>query len=568
MRLATSSAAVCLLALTAAQPALAADSDAKSKIDAVTVFPDAAAVTRLSEIDMPAGAATLVFKGLPLAIDPASLRVEGEASGRLAIGSVEARLTPADVTAPDTAANTKLKALHDSRATVAARLAALDTKRDMMKRFSEVGPEKLVPEDKPVDVAQWAAAWEAVGAGLAKANEDIRLANLEIAGIDEEIKALEAAQKRGPPRTAPSREVAVAIEAGEALKGKVKLTYRIAGAGWRPLYDARLDTGAVTKKPTLELVRRAAVTQHTGEDWTDVALLVSTTRANRGTAAPDMQPLKLDFYEVPPPIAMRAPAPGMVLSAPASPEALAKREKSLGDEAAAAPPPPPKPAEEQQASADTGAYQASFQVPGRVTVPADGSQKGFRIASRTINPTLMVKTSPSLDETAYLQAGFANDEDAPLLPGEVAIHRDGTFVGLGRFNLVAPGDSADLGFGADDRVKVTRVPVRRKENEPGFFTSSKVETRDFKTTVKNLHDFPVRIAVIDQIPITENSAIAIEQLPATTPPTEKIVADKRGVMGWTWDYAPGEQRDIRLAYRMKWPADRAVAFQVLPQGQR
>ena len=117
-------------------------------------------------------------------------------------------------------------------------------------------------------------------------------------------------------------------------------------------------------------------------------------------------------------------------------------------------------------------------------------------------------------------------------------------------------------------MKVTRVPVRRKENEPGFFTSSKVETRDFKTTVKNLHDFPVRIAVIDQIPITENSAIAIEQLPATTPPTEKIVADKRGVMGWTWDYAPGEQRDIRLAYRMKWPADRAVAFQVLPQGQR
>ena len=259
MRLAASlPLAVSLAALAAANPALAADVDAKSRIDSVTVYPDAAAITRVSEIDVPAGAATLLFKGLPLAIDPASLRVEGEASGRLAIGFVEARLMPADMAAPDTAGNTRLKHLHDSRAIVAARLAAFETKRDMMKRFSEMGPEKLVPEDKPVDVAQWAAAWEAVGAGMAKVNEDIRLANLEIAGIDEEIRALEAARKSGPPRTAPSREVAVAIEANEGLKGKVRLTYRIAGAGWRPIYDARLDTGAVTKKPTLELVRRAA----------------------------------------------------------------------------------------------------------------------------------------------------------------------------------------------------------------------------------------------------------------------------------------------------------------------
>ena len=61
---------------------------------------------------------------------------------------------------------------------------------------------------------------------------------------------------------------------------------------------------------------------------------------------------------------------------------------------------------------------------------------------------------------------------------------------------------------------------------------TKVETREFKTSVKNLHDFPVRVTVIDQIPISENTAITVEQLPQTTPPTEKQVADKRGVMSW------------------------------------
>ena len=53
-------------------------------------------------------------------------------------------------------------------------------------------------------------------------------------------------------------------------------------------------------------------------------------------------------------------------------------------------------------------------------------------------------------------------------------------------------------------------------------------------------------------------AIVVDLAPATTPPTDKQVGDKRGVMSWTLDLKPGEAKDVRLAYRMKWPADREV----------
>ena len=66
--------------------------------------------------------------------------------------------------------------------------------------------------------------------------------------------------------------------------------------------------------------------------------------------------------------------------------------------------------------------------------------------------------------------------------------------------------------------------------------------------------------------LKEVSAIVIEQLPTTTAPTEKIVNDRRGVMGWTFDLAPNASKDILLAYRMKWPADREVVFQSAPNG--
>ena len=79
--------------------------------------------------------------------------------------------------------------------------------------------------------------------------------------------------------------------------------------------------------------------------------------------------------------------------------------------------------------------------------------------------------------------------------------------------------------------------------------------------MKNLHAQAIRIAIADRLPFSENAAIQVEQLRETTPPTEKQVNDKRGVMGWTWDYQPGEQKEIRLAYRIRWPAERDVVFE-------
>ena len=35
-------------------------------------------------------------------------------------------------------------------------------------------------------------------------------------------------------------------------------------------------------------------------------------------------------------------------------------------------------------------------------------------------------------------------------------------------------------------------------------------------------------------------------------------------MAWSSDYAPGEQKEIRLAYRLKWSADRDVTFEPKP----
>ncbi len=118
---------IAALAFLAATPlaitdARAADIDASSHIDTVTVFPDGAMVTRLADVTLPAGDSTLLIKGLPAVLDPASVRVEAIADGALAIGAVETRLSPGDAKpVVDAALEAKITALKDESEKMAAR---------------------------------------------------------------------------------------------------------------------------------------------------------------------------------------------------------------------------------------------------------------------------------------------------------------------------------------------------------------------------------------------------------------------------------------------------------------
>jgi uncharacterized protein (TIGR02231 family) len=222
-------------------------------------------------------------------------------------------------------------------------------------------------------------------------------------------------------------------------------------------------------------------------------------------------------------------------------------------------------AEEQQAAAEIGDFQATFKIPGRVSLGAAEGAKSLRIASMSVPADLAVRAAPVLDPTAFLEASFKQTDDTTLLPGKVAIYRDGVFVGRGKLSASAKDDIVRLGFGADDKVKIERAVLKRNEGSAGLIvTTSKTDERAFKTTVRNGHDFPIHVAIEDQLPVSENEEIVVEMLPATTPPTAKDIRDKRGVLEWSFDAKPGEVKDINFAWRVRWPKDKSMV--IVPSG--
>ena len=218
-------------------------------------------------------------------------------------------------------------------------------------------------------------------------------------------------------------------------------------------------------------------------------------------------------------------------------------------------------AAEQQAAADVGSFQVVFKIPGRASLGASEGAKSLRVASAMIAPDLAIRAAPVKDPIAFLEASFRQNEDAPLLPGRVSIYRDGVFVGRGQMSAAGKDETVRLGFGVDDKIKIERAVLKRNEGTGGLIvTTSKTDERAFKTTVRNGHDFPIRIVIEDQLPVSESEDIVVEMLPSTTAPTATNIRDKRGVLEWAFEAKAGEVRDINFAWRLRWPKDKSIVM--------
>jgi uncharacterized protein (TIGR02231 family) len=231
--------------------------------------------------------------------------------------------------------------------------------------------------------------------------------------------------------------------------------------------------------------------------------------------------------------------------------------------AAAAPAPVVEDAVQVSADTTASAFQTVFDIPGKVTIKTTGEQKRVQIEAADLEPTLIVKAMPRHDTTAYLYTKIALPKTAsPALAGPVSLFRDGVFVGTGRLPQLSPGEDHELGFGADDRVKIKRAVLEDKKGETGTFTTSKVEVRNFKITAKNHHARPVQIAILDQVPVSAQQDIKVEVIMAGPAPTRKDVSDVRGTLVWDMTVAPDEEKQIGFGYKVTSPNDKRIGYQL------
>jgi uncharacterized protein (TIGR02231 family) len=542
---------------TAISPAFSADITSPSKVAAVTVFPSGAEIVRSVEARVPAGEHRLIFENLPSDLQTETLRIEGVSGGAIEIGSLDSKvayLPSASIDAERKRIEAQMEALQDERGLLDQTIADAEYQKSLMQQLAST---VFTPSSKETEVQRRGAEDLAnllglVGEKLQSYSKTVLDARIRQRAIDKQMNDLSNEAAQLAPQDQARVTVTVNLSAPVETSGTFRLKYRVSNAGWRPIYDARLVSPDKDTKASIELVRRAEVMQGTTENWTDVALTLSTARPVGATAAPDIFPQEIELFKDgrdenyesdAGPLGRSGKAKLSAEDVPqAAPMVDAELKKVAGRRVS-----------QVQAEMQIAGFQALYDIPGKVSVDNTGTAKKVRIATDNLPVTLSALAVPKLDPNAYLTASFKLGGESPILPGTVMLYRDGVFMGQGHLPMLSPGEETRLGFGADDLIKVKRVEVKSNRGEEGLISTSNVDERVYDITIKNLHDFALPVTVLDQMPFSSSQYVTVTTLSGMTQPTRKDVDKKRGVLAWDFELGPKAENVLKHGFKVTWP---------------
>lgn len=560
-------------------PALvAAPIPAESRLAAATVYPDRAVVTRTAAgLAVAAGTAEFVFAGLPASLLDDSVQVS--ARGSVAASLLDVATRTVFITAePDARAKELEDRLLDLRREERAlndQAGVLDAQRTLLANIEKTSTAPVAPVAGSTPPARptledYAKLLDFSADQRARIETAARSLDVERAALGEKIAATEAQlnelRGRQPARRA-TKTVTVRLAAVAAGKLELSLAYALPGASWAPAYDARLRS----ERRQVRLDAFGLVRNATGEDWTDVALTLSTARPGLGGAAPEIAPWYVDVSQ---PVAYGMLSDGMMnlerkavrakatlAAAPAAMSAMAYDAAPAEQEVAAT---------FAAAEIASAATSASFKIATPVTLASDNTPQRVPLGGADLAAVLRYQATPKLQETAFLAAAVTNTGDLPFLGGALNVFLDDTFVATSRLATTMPGEKFTLQLGADEGIALKRKIVARFTEDTGFTSRSRRTTYDILLTVTNNKRSAERIVLTDALPVARDEKIVVKLLApaereflkpedaAAEPPRAGIARDAEGRLTWRLDLKPGEKRELALKFSIEHPADLPV----------
>ena len=496
-----------------------------SRITSVTLYPGSATVERTARV-VP-GMTRLEICGLPANFDPQTVRVEADPGVYIGEVSTKDQSRTAAANARESAIEDKIQALKDRQAVLEVDARSAQMAADYISRLGapSSGTEKPAPALNGKSVAE---VIEAVRRGGSDAFGRIQKVQVQKRELDKEIRALERDLARLKSGAKDVRTIAVGVSA--ARPGEVKVSYQVNGAGWRPAYRAGLDS--VGSKVLLE--RQGAISQVTGEDWTNVRLKLSTGQPRLSPQGAEPRPWKLSLY---------SPSVGAVseLRTAAAPAALrSAKVDELRQEA---------PVEVQTA------FATEFEVPGAVSLPSDGRKLTVSLAKLSLPVKMRLRVVPRLDAQAVVTAEAERPEGV-WLAGDIELYRDGNYAGATSWNPQAS-PAWVLPFGRDSLVRVKVDRAKDRNGRGGIIERRNEREVSDLFTLTSFHKTPVELLVLEASPVSTNDQIKVEAK-FDPKPSEENWEERQGVVAWARAIAPNQTLKFSVAYTIGYPKDAAV----------
>ena len=478
--------------------------EVSSQPTTVTAYRGRAWVERSVTQAMQPGLYQLVFSDLPLRwqAESTQARVTGSAKV-LGIDTVSRRVTavPSNLSQLADAVEAAKQSVQIAKDALAVTDASIEFIQAMMSKAAEADRGKSGTAE--LDLAALEQQMEFFSGqmrSLLKTKLD------ETAAVQDRQRELEVAESRlrkagGATRT--QREVVVEIAVTGDGDVDMTLGYLVSNANWTPRYDIRGDLDA----GTVAVEYGAEVTQQSGEDWTDVTLVLSTAQPSQDANPPTLRPSYVDVYAPPPPPAPDSFAGGVRGRIGAAVDSMkdgAVAEGSAGYYA-------------MDAQIQSSGPSVTFTLPRRMTVETDSqSAQRTRIAEFNADVDFTYVAMPVLTEQVFLRGRFDNDSPFQLLPGQAGVFMGGDYVGPTMLGSTAPGSKIELFFGADPAMEATRTMLAKRTADTGLFSDWLKTSYQFVLKVDNGSSRPVPLELWDRRPISRSDEIEVSVLNLST----------------------------------------------------
>jgi len=538
----------------------AQDIIADSKINQVTVYTQGALINRVASFKLSEGAQSIIFPDIIPQIDENSLRVSGEGSADVKILGASFKKEFLKESSAEKVQqlqsqiqqiNDDINILNNTNLVLQDKKAFLDSVRlfsngqlpkDLVTKMPQAG--ELENTLKFLDTKLRENYKELVDTELAIREDEKKLDVLNrelnnIAGFDRKQKV----------------SILVDLEVVKSGSLDLRVAYRVAGANWYPIYDARADFA----KSEVELVSFGMVKQSSGDAWDDVEMLLSTAQVNVSGSMPEVQPWFIRPYELRDKFKNAFRDERLLEVSDRMMMSQSQAGTTYGAGVASAPlSVESKKAEYNYTQSEEKGVALIYKLDRPATLKSDGSEYKLPIAAQALKGNFEYSAYPKLSPYAYLLSRVTNAKDQQLLGGRVNIFLEGDFVGLGNIKTTGPNEEFALYLGVDENVKIKRKQLEKKVDDvfiANIPSPNRKVTYKFNLTVENYKNRKIKVSLFEAMPVSENEKIKVNIANVSFAPKDKDWKNRKGIWRWEIELEPKAKQEIFYTYSIECPRD-------------
>ncbi len=219
-----------------------------------------------------------------------------------------------------------------------------------------------------------------------------------------------------------------------------------------------------------------------------------------------------------------------------------------------------------EANVTSSEFAANLQIRRPIDLETGAEPKRSLVVREMLPGMFSLYGVPRLSENVFVEGTFTNTVGIPLLPGQSEVYvetspaRNGNsisnFVGREMIEPVAEGQEFTLHLGIDQDIRVLHKLEKKERLSKTGKKTAKVRYF-YVISIESFKKEDVEIRIKDRIPVSMVEEVDVDDVAIDPEPGEQ---KENGILIWEIGISPGEKKEIRLSYTVKYPGDWSESY--------